>query len=110
MDASGVQSGLIVNSPDTFEALTADWLDEKAKKIAAGTVQTVRNQLENHVPPTLGARPIADIKLPHVLEVLRRIQGGGAGYTATRMRAVMAQIFRFGIQTGRAESELADSW
>lgn len=90
-----------------FGALAEDWLELKTKKIAAGTVQTVRAQLQRHVLPALGARPIADIKPPHVLEVLRRIEGGGTGYTATRMRSVMAQIFRFGIQTGRTETNPA---
>jgi len=94
-------------SRNTFGALTEDWLNQKAKKIAASTVQTARSQLENHVLPMLATRPLEGIKPPQILEVLRKIEGGGTSYTATRMRSIMAQIFRFGIQTGRTETNPA---
>lgn len=99
----------IAATRNTFRALADDWLNQKAKKIAAESVDRIRNQLENHVLPILGARPIEGIKPPHIREVLRKIEGGGISYTATRMRSVLAQIFRFGIQAGRTEVNPADN-
>lgn len=51
----------------------------------------------------IGGRPIADIKAPELLAVLRRIEKRGALETAHRALSNCGQVFRYAIATGRLE-------
>jgi integrase len=53
----------------------------------------------------LGRRPIAEIKAPELLVVLRRIESPGAQETAHRAMQNCGQIFRYAVATGRAERD-----
>ena len=55
----------------------------------------------------MGARPLAEIKAPEILAMLRRIESRGALETAHRARIICGQIFRYAIATGRAERDPA---
>jgi integrase len=62
-------------------------------------------RLENDLFPWLGKRPIAEIRAPEVLIVLRRIESRGAQKTAHRAKQNCGQIFRYAVATGRAERD-----
>jgi integrase len=62
---------------------------------------------ETLVFPYLGARPIAKLDTREVLKVLKRIEGRGIHETAHRTRQRCAQVFRYAVQTGRAEHHAA---
>jgi integrase len=53
----------------------------------------------------LGPRPVTEISSPDVLAVLRRIEARGQLETAGRLRAVVGEVFRYAIATGRAEND-----
>ena len=53
----------------------------------------------------LGKRPIAEIKAPELLSVLRRIESRGAVETAHRSMQNCSQVFRYAVATGRAERD-----
>jgi integrase len=53
--------------------------------------------------PYLGALPLASIKAPALLDVLKRVEKRGAIETAHTLRQTAGQVFRYGIQTGRCE-------
>jgi integrase len=55
--------------------------------------------------PVLGPRPVTEISSPDVLAVLRRIEARGQLETAGRLRAVIGEVFRYAIATGRAEND-----
>ena len=55
--------------------------------------------------PVLGPRPVTEISSPDVLAVLRRIEARGQLETAGRLRAVVGEVFRYAIATGRAEND-----
>ena len=57
--------------------------------------------------PVMGARPIAEIKAPELLAMLRRIESRGALETAHRVRTICGQVFRYAVATGRAERDPA---
>src|SRR5690606_7550860 len=61
--------------------------------------------LEVDIFPWLGKRPIAEIKAPELLAVLRRIEGRGALETTHRAMANCGQVFRYGVATGRVERD-----
>jgi hypothetical protein len=55
--------------------------------------------------PWLGTRPIAEIRAPELLAVLRRIESRGAQETAHRAMQNCGQVFRYAVATGRAERD-----
>jgi len=61
------------------------------------------------VYPCIGTRPIAEIKAPEVLSVLKRQQNRGVLETAHRTRQAIGQVFRYAIRTGRAENDPTQS-
>jgi integrase len=57
-------------------------------------------QLENHVIPVIGSRPVVAIAPPELLAMLRRVTHQ---YTATRIRELCGAVFKYGVATGKAE-------
>jgi integrase len=82
-----------------FKQLSAAWVPSHGERII--------RRLERDIFPWIGSRPIAEIKAPELLEVLRRIEGRGAIETAHRAQQNCGQIFRFAIATGRAERDIS---
>ena len=62
-------------------------------------------RLEKDLFPWLGKRPIAEVKAPELLAVLRRIESRGAQETAHRAMQNCGQVFRYAVATGRAERD-----
>ena len=53
----------------------------------------------------LGDRPIAEIKAPELLDVLRKIERRGRFDSARRARSLAGRVFKFAIATNRAERD-----
>jgi integrase len=64
------------------------------------TAKNVLHRLEKDVFPLIGRHPIAEIKAPVILDVLRQIEKRGAVDMAKRQGQVCGQIFRFAIAEG----------
>jgi len=91
---------VLVEADNNFRALALDWHEMKSAKWEAGTAHQTLRQLEMHIFPSLGHRPVMAITAPELLMALRKIK---VAYTATRLREVSGQIFRFGVATGKCE-------
>ncbi len=92
-------------SGNTFSALADEFL---AKKMKEGKAETTIGKLRwmlDFAKPDLGPCPIASITPPQILAVLRKIERRGRLETATRLRSVIGQVFRYAIATGRAEND-----
>ena len=74
------------------------------QKYSPSSVKAQRKRLDNDLLPHLGNLPIKDITPVVVLETLRRIERRGALETAAKCRRIASQIFRYAIQTARAEA------
>ncbi|TBR71263.1 MAG: DUF4102 domain-containing protein [Nevskiaceae bacterium] len=94
---------------NTFKATALEWHAMKAKGCAANTSDKRLTQLENHIFPAIGNRPIADVKPPEILAMVQAVAAKGTAYTAGRLREICGQVFRFAIQTGRATFDPAAS-
>src|SRR6266478_9065648 len=55
----------------------------------------------------LGARPIADVEAPELLDVLRKVEAAGKHESTKRLCNTAGDIFRFGIATGRCKRDVA---
>lgn len=72
-----------------------------ANKAASHREKVIR-RFENYIFPWLGSKPIADITAPQVLDTIKRIEKLGILETAHRALQTCGQVFRYGVQTGRA--------
>ncbi len=90
---------------NTFEAVAREWLALQEKKLAPATYAKAVWTLEALVFPYIGSRPIARLGPSDVLKVLKRIEGRGTHETAHRTRQRCAQVFRYAVQTERAERD-----
>ena len=93
-----------LNAANTFEAVAREWHERQKGRWGEGHANNVMRRLEMDVFPHIGARPIADIGAPELLQdVLRKIEKRGALDIAGRIRTICGQIFRYAIQTGRCK-------
>lgn len=92
-----------MKSANTFETLAQEWLEKKIHEWTPGHTRAKRSQLQRHILPTLGDRPIADLTAAEVLGVLRTVEAMGILDTTRRVRQIIGQVFMYAIATGRAE-------
>jgi integrase len=90
---------------DSFETIAREWHQKFSENWATTHSSKIIRRLELNVFPWIGKRPIADIKAPELLTVLRRIEERGAVDTAHRASQNCGQVFRYAIATGRAERD-----
>lgn len=90
---------------ESFEAVAREWHAKFSPGWVASHGDRILKRLEKDLFPWLGRRPIADIKAPELLAVLRRIESRGAQETAHRAMQNCGQVFRYAVATGRAERD-----
>lgn len=90
---------------NTFEAVARAWHANKLETWQERTAKNVLHRLEKDVFPLIGKHPIAEIKAPILLDVLRQIEKRGAVDMAKRQGQVCGQIFRFAIAEGKADTD-----
>ncbi|WGJ13120.1 site-specific integrase [Methylocapsa sp. D3K7] len=92
-------------SANTFEAIARELLDKKRREAKAeGTLVQLEWRL-SLARPAIGARPIAEIKAPEILSVLRSVESRGRHETARRLHATIGEVFRYAVATGRADAD-----
>lgn len=69
---------------NSFEIVAREWFARQSPNWAPSHSSKIIRRLERDLFPWLGARPIAEIKAPELLQVLRRIEARGALETAHR--------------------------
>jgi integrase len=90
---------------ETFEIIAREWHTRFAPTWTPGHAVTILSRLERDLFPWIGPRPIAEIKAPELLAVLRRVEARGALESAHRIRTISGQVFRYAVATGRAERD-----
>lgn len=91
----------------SFEAVSREWHRELSPGWTASTAKRNIRVLEIGAFPWVGARPIAELTAPELLACIRRVKDRGHMDSAHRLRELAGQVFRFGIQTGRCERNIA---
>jgi integrase len=90
---------------ESFEVIAREWHTKFSPGWVASHGDRILRRLEKDLFPWLGKRPIAEIKAPELLAVLRRIESRGAQETAHRAMQNCGQVFRYAVMTGRAERD-----
>jgi integrase len=92
---------------NSFEVVAREWYGKFSPNWAEHHGDRILRRFERDIFPWIGGRPIAEIKAPELLAVVRRIESRGALETAHRALANCGQVFRYAIATGRAERDIA---
>jgi integrase len=93
---------------NTFAAVAAEFMAQRAKSLTPGSMKRERRLIEQDLGAHIGSTPMTDVDAKMLLAALRKIEQRGAVETAHRARSLAAQVFRYAIATGRAERNPAD--
>ncbi|CAN5466812.1 tyrosine-type recombinase/integrase [soil metagenome] len=95
-------------SRNTFERVAREWHATSKPQWAAVHADDVIRSLERDVFPSIGSLPVADLKPPKILEVLKSIEDRGSIETAKRVRQRISAVFIYAIAKGIAELDPAE--
>jgi integrase len=101
------KAAAIASTEHSLEVVAREWHSKFSATWSPSHAETTMKRLKLDVFPVMGTRPIAEIKAPEILAMLRRIESRGALETAHRVRTICGQIFRYAVATGRAERDPA---
>ena len=87
----------------TFEAVTREWHEKQVKVWSERHAAKVITSMAQYLFPAFGAVPIAQLRAPVILPVLRQVEEKGIAYTAKRLRQYCEAVFTYAIATGQAE-------
>ena len=90
---------------NSFEVVAREWFAKLKPSWAPSHADKIIARLERDIFPWIGGRPIAELKAPELLAVVRRIEERGALETAHRALQNCGQVFRYAVATGRAERD-----
>ena len=92
---------------ETFEVIGREWYMKFFPTWSPGHAEAIKNRMEKDLFPWLGKLLMKEIKIPIVVESLRRIEDRGALETAHRVRTIVGQVFRYALATGRIEHDIS---
>ncbi|MFM0160666.1 tyrosine-type recombinase/integrase [Paraburkholderia sediminicola] len=96
-----VKRARALKAASSFEAVAREWFESQKDGWTEVYAGKVINSLEIDAFPKIGAKPIADIEAPHILEIMRAIEARGVRETAKRVLQRSRAVFQYGIMTGR---------
>lgn len=99
------KAATVAETENCFEIVAREWHTKFSGTWSPSHTETTMKRLKLDVFPVIGSRPVAEIKAPEVLMMLRRIESRGALETAHRVRTMCSQILRYSVATGRAERD-----
>lgn len=93
-----------IKAENSFEAIAREWHAKQAPLWTDDHAERVLHSLKTDVFPEIGSRPIAEITAPDILAVRRKVEAREALETAGRLRQRCQAVFRYAVQTGRAQT------
>jgi integrase len=94
-----------IGAANTFRAVAEEWLAKRTHEGRAEATLSKTRWLLSFAYEAIGERPIAQITAPELLFALRKVEARGRYESARRLRGTCGQVFRYAIQTGRAERD-----
>lgn len=92
------------NAVNRFGDVAREYIEKMTAEGRAGATTSKAAWLLEQMSPIAG-QPIADLKPIEVLAALKRIEAKGKHETARRCRSFASRVFRYGVATGRAETD-----
>jgi integrase len=96
-----------VASVNTYEAVAREFHGIKAHVWSESYAAKWLRLNEMYLLPVIGRLPLDTIKPPALLKALRKVEDKGILSTAEDLQQMAGQVFRYGVQTGRCERDIA---
>jgi len=91
---------------NSFELVSREWvISHMANKSESHRERTLR-RFETYLFPWIGNKPISDLTAPDILQCVKRPQNQNKLETAHRVLQATGQVFRYAVQTGRANRDV----
>lgn len=94
---------LTASPGDTFKDIALEFIEKCRRDQLAGPTMIKKEWLLDFAYPELGTKKVSEIRPVEVLKVVQEIEFKGNLETARRLRAIIGQVCRFAVATGRAE-------
>jgi hypothetical protein len=94
----------LYNAANTFGDVAKEYIEKMVAEGRAETTTTKTTWLLEQLAP-IARNAIADLKPVEVLAALKRIEAKGKHETARRCRSFASRVFRYGVATGRGETD-----
>jgi len=94
------------NATNSFESIAREWLASHMRNKADSHKSKVQRRLEIYIFPWVGNKPINELTAPEILDAVKRIERLGIIETAHRALQTTGQVFRYAVQTGRAQRDV----
>jgi integrase len=92
----------------TFGEVADEWFDTKREPEEKSEATLKRDRwLKGEWKSEIGHRPIGEIEPPELLTALKKVAARKHYETASRMRTLASQVFRFGIASGYCKRDMA---
>lgn len=88
---------------NSFESVARQWWEQWKGAHSPRYVEDVLSRLQADVFPAIGARPVADVQAPELVQMVKGIERRGALDMAKRCLQMCGQVFRYAIAHGLAE-------
>jgi len=89
----------------SFELVAREWFGKNEPVWSSGHSSTNMNRLKRDVFPVIGSMPVSEISASDIRAMLLKIEARGAVETATRIKIMCGQVFRYAVATGRLEHD-----
>jgi len=99
------KAALAESQANSFEAVALEWHEKASKSLTPTNSKWIYRRLETNIFRRIGQFPIADIRPPQVLAVVRAIEKQGKLETAHRVLSICSKVFRYAVASGRIESD-----
>lgn len=97
---------IIRNAANSFEAIALEWHEKQKERWSEEHGARVLHRLQADVFPFIPKKPVNELEVPELLEVLRKIEQRGALELLRRTRQICGEVFRYAIQTGRCKEDI----
>jgi hypothetical protein len=97
----------LLNEARTFAYVAEQWLNFKSAELVAKSVAGFRGALTNHVLPSLGKKPVTDIKLEHITTIITELRRKHTMAMARRVRTIIRAVLGFAEGRGWVERNVA---
>ncbi len=107
--AKSVEAKTEISEPQTekilFGEVIAEWLEKRMTDKKPSYIKTIKLRLKNYILPEFEKMPLNEITSGMILTLCRKIEERGIIETASRVKTLIGQIFRYAIATDRAEND-----
>lgn len=97
----------ITAGANTFQVIAAEYAEQKSRTWSERYANQFDRAMKANVYPYIGKLPIKQVTSQHILEIMRRMDKGGAPTYAILIRQWCSAVFRFAASTMRADADPA---